>query len=337
MIIDLRSDTVTRPCNDMRQAMANAVVGDDVYSDDPSVNQLQETLCKLTQKEAALFMPSGTQSNLVAILSHCQRGEAFIVGSDAHIFKYEGGGSAVLGSTLPTALPQSANGQIEFELIKKSIKPKDIHFAPMALLCFENTFNGRVVDLTYQQDVCHWAKSTHGLKTHLDGARIFNASIETGIAIHDLVSCYDSVSICLSKGLGAPVGSVLCGSKDFIARARSWRKMLGGGLRQSGVLASAGLYALDHNVERLKEDHLHAELLAKLLMEKGFHLEGNQAHTNMLFIDDTEEKLQKLHQLMEKNGILIGYYGSGTQLRLVLHKDINEVKFQHIMKVISGY
>lgn len=337
MLIDLRSDTVTKPCTKMREAMANAEVGDDVYEDDLTVKRLQETACKLSGKAAALFMPSGTQSNLVAILAHCQRGEAFIVGEHAHIYQYEAGGSAVLGGTLPKPIVHNTDGTLCIDKILASIKPKDIHFAPVTLLCLENTFNGKVIDLKYQEEAIKAVKVKAALKAHLDGARLFNASVATQTSIDTLVAPYDSVSLCLSKGLGAPVGSILCGSIDFIERAKAWRKMLGGGLRQSGILASAGLYALENNIDRLAEDHQRAQLLAELLIEKGFNVDGQKAHTNMIFIHESEDKLIHFNNWMKERDILLSYSGSGNSLRIVLHKDIDDAKLHAVMDKVKNY
>ncbi|SET00928.1 low-specificity L-threonine aldolase [Thorsellia anophelis] len=337
MIIDLRSDTVTQPCEKMRQAMSMAKVGDDVYEDDPTVNLLQEKAATLSGKEAALFMPTGTQSNLVAILAHCQRGDSFIVGEHAHIYQYEAGGSAVLGGTLPKPIIENEDGTLPLEKVLASIKPKDIHFAPTTLLCLENTFNGKVIDLGYQETVCQTVRKKHGLKVHLDGARLFNASIATNTELKKLTAPYDSVSLCLSKGLGAPVGSVLCGNTDFISRAKAWRKMLGGGMRQSGVLAAAGLFCLEHNINRLKEDHDRASTLAECLINLGWQVKDNQAQTNMIFINDSEQTLIKLNETMKSNKILLSYGGAGNSLRIVLHKDITDEGLNTVINAFNTY
>lgn len=337
MIIDLRSDTVTQPCDKMRHAMSIAKVGDDVYEDDPTVTLLQEKVAALSGKEAALFMPTGTQSNLVAILAHCQRGDSFIVGEHAHIYQYEAGGSAVLGGTLPKPIVHDEAGTLPLDKILSAIKPKDIHFAPTTLVCLENTFNGKVIDLEYQKTVSQTVKAKYGLKVHLDGARLFNASVATKTPLKELTAPYDSVSLCLSKGLGAPVGSVLCGDFAFIERAKAWRKMLGGGMRQSGLLAAAGLFCLEHNIDRLKEDHDRASTLAKHLITLGWQVKDNQAQTNMLFIHEKEEVLIKLHENMKSKGILLSYGGAGTSLRIVLHKDITDEHLATVMETFQNY
>lgn len=268
MTIDLRSDTVTRPTPAMREAMARAPVGDDVFGDDPTVNALQERMAALAGMEAALFMPSGTQSNFCALLAHCQRGDEYIVGQLAHTYRYEGGGAAVLGGIQPQPLAQDAQGRMTLADIAAAVKPDDVHFARSRLLCLENTWNGHVMPAAYLAEATELARS-RGLACHLDGARVFNAAAANagpggGIeaALRDITRHFDSVSICCSKGLGAPVGSVLCGSRDFIARARRIRKMAGGGLRQAGLLAAAIDHALDHHIKRLHDDHALAQRLA---------------------------------------------------------------------------
>src|SRR5450631_3639016 len=259
--IDIRSDTVTRPSTAMRAAMAQAEVGDDVYGDDPTVNRLQALAAERFGFESALFFASGTQSNLAALMSHCGRGDEYLVGQEAHTYSYEGGGAAVLGSIQPQPLENDADGAISLERIAKAIKPQDIHFARTRLLALENTIGGRVLPMTYLEQVTRFAHE-QGLATHLDGARIYNAIVKLEIDERTAVKGFDSVSVCLSKGLGAPAGSVLLGSRDFIGQARRWRKALGGGMRQAGVLAAAGLYALEHHVRYLAQDHANAEYLA---------------------------------------------------------------------------
>jgi threonine aldolase len=266
MSVDLRSDTVTRPTVAMRDAMHRAELGDDVFGDDPSVNALQERIAALLGKEAALFMPSGTQSNLAGIMSHCGRGDEYIVGQGAHTYRYEAGGAAVLGSVQPQPLPHQPDGGLALADIEAAIKPDDEHFARSRLLALENTIGGKVLPLAYLAEATALARG-RSLATHLDGARLFNAAVALGgdaranaraIAAH-----FDSVSVCFSKGLGAPVGSALVGSKEFVARAHRWRKMLGGGMRQAGVLAAAASYALQHHIDRLAEDHALATRLAE--------------------------------------------------------------------------
>ena len=267
--IDLRSDTVTQPTPAMRAAMLAAPLGDDVFADDPSVNALQTQLAELLGFEAALFVPTGTQSNFCAILSHCQRGDEYIVGQQAHCYRWEGGGAAVLGSVQPQPLNHQADGSLALADIEAAIKPDDAHFARTRLLALENTLGGKLLPMDYVQQATELARSK-GLARHLDGARLFNAAVAqaalTGSTAQAeaqrIAQCFDSVSVCFSKGLGAPIGSVLCGSTDFIARAHRVRKMAGGGMRQSGMLAAAASYALAHHIERLADDHALARRLA---------------------------------------------------------------------------
>lgn len=269
MLVDLRSDTVTRPTAAMREAMMSASLGDDVFGDDPTVNALQQRVAALTGKEAALFMPSGTQSNLCGILSHCGRGDEYIVGQLAHTYRYEGGGAAVFGSVQPQPLAQDAQGQMQLSDIAEAIKPDDPHFARTRLLCLENTWNGHVMSDAYLSAATQLARD-RGLSTHLDGARVFNAAVASAAPgqgaldrLREMADFFDSVSVCFSKGLGAPMGSALCGSAELIARARRIRKMAGGGLRQAGLMAACALYALEHHVTRLAEDHALAQRLAQ--------------------------------------------------------------------------
>ncbi|HEY8973747.1 MAG TPA: low-specificity L-threonine aldolase, partial [Burkholderiaceae bacterium] len=269
-MIDLRSDTVTRPTPAMRDAMFAAPLGDDVFGDDPSVNALQERIAALLGKEAALFMPTGTQSNLAALMSHCQRGDEYLVGQMAHTYRWEGGGAAVLGSIQPQPIAHQADGTLALADIEAAIKPDDAHFARTRLLALENTFGGQPMAMSYLRDATALARR-HGLATHLDGARVFNAAVVQAQAggsdpyteVRAIADLFDSVSVCFSKGLGAPVGSALVGSRELIGRARRVRKMAGGGMRQAGLLAAAALHALDHHVERLAEDHALARRLAE--------------------------------------------------------------------------
>jgi threonine aldolase len=260
-MIDLRSDTVTRPSQAMLAAMIGAEVGDDVWGDDPTVLRLQAVVAERAGKEASLFFPSGTQSNLAALMAHCERGDEYLVGQLAHTYKYEGGGAAVLGSIQPQPIENAPDGTLPLEKIVAAIKPVDNHFARTRLLALENTINGRVLPEDYVQEAVALAHS-RDLSAHLDGARVCNAAVASGRTIADLCAPFDTVSICFSKGLGAPVGSVLIGSRALIERAQRWRKVLGGGMRQSGILAAACLYALEHNVERLADDHANATRLA---------------------------------------------------------------------------
>ena len=328
--IDLRSDTVTLPTPAMRQAMAAAPVGDDVYGEDPTVNVLEETAAQKLGMEAALYCPSGTQSNLLALLSHCQRGEEYIVGQTAHTYRYEGGGAAVLGSIQPQPLPFQEDGTLDLAQVEAFIKPDDFHFARTRLLCLENTTSGKVLPLAYLKTAREFA-NTHQLGFHLDGARVFNAAVKLGVDIREITRHFDTVSCCLSKGLGAPVGSVLCGPKSFIDQARRWRKMVGGGMRQAGIIAAAGLHALEHHVERLAEDHDNAAVLARELAEiPQIFVDLAWVHTNILFAD-IEADMVALQTHLKERGILID---DDSHLRLVTHLGIES---HHIQKVVEGF
>jgi len=317
-VVDLRSDTVTRPTPAMRAFMATAPVGDDVFGDDPSVNALQEKIAAMLGKEAALYVASGTQSNLVGIMSHCGRGDEYIVGQMAHTYRWEGGGAAVLGSVQPQPLEHEADGRLALERIEAAIKPNDSHFAKSRLLCLENTIGGKVLPLDYLEAATALARS-RGLATHLDGARLFNAAVKLGVPAAALAAPFDSVSVCFSKGLGAPVGSALVGSKDFIAAAHRWRKMVGGGMRQAGVVAAAALYALEHHVDRLAEDHVLAARLAEGLQGlPGLTVEPPQ--TNIVFADLEGERAIGLMEHLKSRGVLAtGLY----RLRFVTHLDVD--------------
>ena len=322
MTVDLRSDTVTKPTPAMRAAMAAAEVGDDVFGDDPTVNALQERIAALLGSEAALFVPSGTQSNLVAIMSHCQRGDEYIVGQMAHTYRWEGGGAAVLGSVQPQPLAHQADGTLALADIAAAIKPDDAHFAKSRLMCLENTLGGKALPLAYLADATGLARR-RGLATHLDGARLFNAATALGgdprQRAREIAQHFDSVSVCFSKGLGAPVGSALCGSRDFIARAHRWRKMAGGGMRQAGVLAAAALHALEHHVERLVEDHANARRLAEGLAGlPGVTVEPPQS--NIVFVDVAVPRADGLLDHLKSRGVLAtGLY----RLRFVTHLDVD--------------
>lgn len=320
--IDLRSDTVTRPSAAMREAMRAAPVGDDVFGDDPSVNLLQERIAALLGFEAALFMPTGTQSNLCALMSHCERGDEYLVGQMAHTYRWEGGGAAVLGSIQPQPLPQQPDGTLALADIEAQIKPDDAHFARTRLLTLENTWGGKILPLPYLEQATALARR-RGLATHLDGARLFNAAVGGGVPAREITRFFDSVSVCFSKGLGAPVGSALCGSRAFIARAHRWRKMTGGGMRQSGVLAAAALHALDHHIERLAEDHANAALLAEGLRGlPGVSVETPQ--TNIVFVDLAPERAQRdglgpVERARARGLLCTGLY----RLRFVTHLDVS--------------
>jgi threonine aldolase len=342
-IVDLRSDTVTQPTAEMRNAMASAPLGDDVFGDDPSVIALQEKISALLGFEAALFVPTGTQSNLCAILSHCQRGDEYIVGQSAHCYRWEGGGAAVFGSVQPQPLQHQADGTLLLEDIEAAIKPDDAHFARTRLLALENTLGGKLIPFEYLQQATQLA-SSRGLSTHLDGARLFNAATAqaaaSGTDVRDearrIAGCFDSVSVCLSKGLGAPVGSVLCGSRSFIASAHRIRKMAGGGMRQAGLLAAAGSYALDNHVDRLAKDHVLARRLAEGLAGlPALQVEAPQS--NILFVDlvgSARERSAELLQYLTANGILAtGLY----RLRFVTHLDVDAEGIDRAIAAITGF
>ncbi len=318
-VIDLRSDTVTRPTAAMRKAMAAAEVGDDVYGEDPTVNRLQEYAAGLTGKPAALFVPSGTMSNLIALLSHCQRGDEYIVGQQAHTYKYEGGGAAVLGSIQPQPLEFAADGSLCLEKVKAAIKPKDAHFANTRLLALENTQGGKVLTLDYQTQAADFCRANE-LILHLDGARVCNAAVAQQVPLAEICRHYASVSICLSKGLGAPVGSLLVGTDEFIRTAHRWRKVCGGGMRQAGLLAAAGLVALQDQLHRLVIDHDTARQLAEeLSVIEELSIDLDSVQTNMVFIDCAPELQPPLKEFLQAHGVLIGGYGN---LRLVTHLDV---------------
>jgi threonine aldolase len=332
-LVDLRSDTVTRPSAGMRRAMLAAEVGDDVFGDDPTVNRLQAMLAERLGYEAGLFMPSGTQSNLAALMTHCQRGDEVLLGQDAHTYKYEGGGAAVLGSIQPQPLENEADGSIALERIAAAIKPDDAHFARTRLLALENTLGGKVVPPTYCRRATELAQA-RGLATHLDGARLFNAAVALGIDARDVVRGFDSVSVCLSKGLGAPIGSVLLGAREFIDRARRPRKMLGGGMRQAGVLAAAGIYALEHNVNRLADDHAAAQRLADGLRAIDL-LKVDGPYTNMLFVTVPPGCVAALGAFLREREILI--LARSPTLRLVTHLDVSPVAVERAIAAVKDF
>ncbi|MDD2811548.1 GntG family PLP-dependent aldolase [Rhodoferax sp.] len=359
--VDLRSDTVTQPTAAMRAVMAAAPVGDDVFGDDPSVNALQERIAAITGKEAALFMPSGTQSNLCGILAHCGRGDEYIVGQLAHTYRYEAGGAAVLGSVVPQPLAQGADGQMALADIAAAIKPDDVHFARTRLLCLENTWNGQRMPMAYLAQATQLARD-NGLACHLDGARLFNAAVDQALQVAEknkqnkpldlvnqvqsaidfesvvrelrcITSLFDSVSVCFSKGLGAPVGSALCGSSELIERARRIRKMAGGGMRQAGLLAAAASYALDHHVLRLAQDHANAQRLATGLAGIA-GLTVRSAATNIVFVDVADGRGPALLDFLKAQGVLAtGLIG----LRFVTHLDVDAAGIDHALSSIRRF
>jgi threonine aldolase len=329
--IDLRSDTVTQPSPGMRSAMAAAPVGDDVYGDDPTVNRLQDVVAERFGFEASLFFPSGTQSNLAGLMAHCGRGDEYLVGQEAHTYKYEQGGAAVLASIQPQPLEHEPHGGIAIERIAAAIKSDDDHFARTRLLALENTIGGKVLPLSYLQEVTAFALA-RGLRTHLDGARIFNAIVKLNLNERTAAAGFDSVSVCLSKGLGAPAGSVLLGSREFIGAARRWRKALGGGMRQAGILAAAGLYALEHNIERLAEDHANAAYLADGLCELGLPVTPPQ--TNIFYVDIPDRHVSPLTQHLLQRGICASI---APHTRLVTHLDVARAKIDAVLDAFREY
>jgi threonine aldolase len=329
-LVDLRSDTVTRPSEGMRRAMMEAELGDDVFGDDPTVNRLQQRAAEIFGFEAALLFPSGTQSNLAALMSHCQRGEEVILGQEAHSYRYEAGGAAVLGSIQPQAIANRPDGTLDLTEVEAAIKPDDPHFAKTRLLALENTISGRVLPRNYLEEALTLARR-RGLSTHLDGARVFNASVQQKIRVKDLCAGFDSVSACLSKGLGAPAGTLLLGKDEFIQKARRARKILGGAMRQAGIIAAAGLYALEHNVGRLVEDHQNAEKLAKGLAELKLPVEQ---HTNMVFVTVPTERVAALSSHLKGNGILVL---PGPRMRLVTHLDVDAAAIDRALAAFRGF
>jgi threonine aldolase len=342
-VIDLRSDTVTQPTPAMRAAMMAAPLGDDVFGDDPTVNALQDKIAAMLGFEAALFTPTGTQSNFCGILSHCQRGDEYLVGQMAHTYRWEGGGAAVLGSVQPQPLAHAADGSLPLADIEAAIKPDDAHFAKTRLLALENTIGGKLLPFDYVQAATKLAKGK-GLATHLDGARLFNAAVAQAAQTNGdarteakrIAQCFDSVSVCFSKGLGAPVGSALCGSKEFIQRAHRVRKMAGGGMRQAGVLAAGALFALDHHVERLADDHALAKQLSAVF-EKIDGATVDPVHSNIVFIDlngPAKAKAAGLLDHLKQHGILAtGLY----RLRFVTHLDVDAAAVERAVQVIGRY
>ncbi|VVN41064.1 low-specificity L-threonine aldolase [Pseudomonas fluorescens] len=323
-VIDLRSDTVTQPTPAMLDAMTAADTGDDVYGEDPTVNRLEAELAKRLGFAAALFVPTGTMSNLLGLMAHCERGDEYIVGQQAHTYKYEGGGAAVLGSIQPQPLEVQADGSLDLDQVAAAIKPDDFHFARTRLLALENTMQGKVLPLEYLARARRFTQDK-GLQLHLDGARLYNAAVKLGVEAREITQYFDSVSVCLSKGLGAPVGSVLCGSEQLIGKARRLRKMVGGGMRQAGLLAAAGLYALDHNVERLADDHANAQLLADGLREAGFIVEPVQ--TNMVYVQ-MGDKAEAIKAFAAERGIKLS---AAARLRMVTHMNVNRSQIEQVI------
>jgi threonine aldolase len=332
---DFRSDTVTRPSAGMRAAIAAAEVGDDVFGDDPTVKKLEAKAAEMLGKEAALYLPSGTQSNLVALMAHCGRGDEYIVGQQAHCYRWEAGGAAVLGSIQPQPIPNQPDGSLSLADIAEAIKPDDSHFACTRLLALENTIGGKVLSTAYMAEATALARR-HGLSCHLDGARAFNAATALGVAISEVAAPFDTISVCLSKGLGAPIGSTLVGSAALIAKARRVRKMVGGGLRQVGMIAAAGLYALEHNVERLAEDHANAKRLAKGLADFP-GLTVAEPETNILFVEVEPQIADAFGAHLAANGIgAISMYG-GRRQRWATHLDVDAAVVDEALHVVGTF
>jgi len=323
--IDLRSDTVTKPTAEMRKAMAGAEVGDDVYGEDPTVNALQEKVAKVLGKEASIYVASGTMANQLAIKSHTQPGDELIMEATSHPYNFEGGGIAAISGVQAYCL-QGIRGILEASQIESAVRPQDHHYPLTRLICIENTHNrggGSIYPLKKMEEIYRFAKSK-GLLVHLDGARLWNASVATGIKPHEYAEHADSVSVCISKGLGAPVGSLVAGTKAFIDRVHRFRKMVGGGMRQAGILAAAGIYALDHHFDRLKEDHENAKRLALGLREiKGISINPDHVETNILIFGVAQTGMPsiELRDAMKKEGVLMNALG-GQQIRLVTHLDV---------------
>lgn len=331
-VVDLRSDTVTRPTSAMRRAMHDAELGDDVFGDDPTVNALQEHIAALLGKEAALFMPSGTMSNLSAIMSHCARGDEYLVGQGAHCYRYEAGGAAVLGSVQPQPIAHQPDGTLALADIDAAIKPEDEHFARTRLLALENTIGGKVLPQAYVEQATALAQA-RGLATHVDGARLFNAAVRLQRSAAELVRGFDSVSVCFSKGLGAPAGSALVGPRDVIRRAHRVRKMLGGGLRQAGVLAAAALHALDHHIDRLADDHALATRFAEGL--RGIDgLAVVPPQTNIVFATVGDGRGPALLEHLKQHGVLAtGLIG----LRFVTHLDVDRAGIERAIAAVHSF
>ena len=329
-LIDLRSDTVTQPTAAMREAMMAAELGDDVYGEDPTVNRLEAWLAAELGFQAALFVPTGTMSNLLGLMAHCERGDEYIVGQQAHTYKYEGGGAAVLGSIQPQPIDGEADGSLDLAKVEGAIKQDDFHFARTRLLALENTMQGKVLPLDYLA-AARELTQRRGLGLHLDGARLYNAAVKLGVPAREITRHFDSVSVCLSKGLGAPVGSVLCGSTALIGKARRLRKMVGGGMRQAGVLAAAGLYALQHQVERLAEDHANAARLGEGLAALGYSVEP--VLTNMVYVQ-LGERAGQIKAFMAERGIAVS---AAPRLRLVTHLDVSAEQIEQVIEAFAAF
>jgi threonine aldolase len=333
-MIDFRSDTVTRPSKAMRTAMANAEVGDDVYGDDPTVNELESWAAERHGFASAMFCSSGTQANLLALMAHCQRGDEYLCGQQAHNYKYEGGGAAILGSIQPQPITNEQDGSLCFKKLAAAIKPDDSHFARTTLLSIENTINGKVLPLTYMVKAREFTQQNN-LALHLDGARVYNAASALNVDIAEICQHVDSVSICLSKGLGAPIGSLLLGSQALIKSAKRWRKVVGGGMRQAGIIAAAAKIALEQNPEKLAQDHINAKYLAHALNQfTDISVNLEQVETNMVFAKFSEEvDIANLVDKLKADNILLS---AGNPMRLVTHLDIDKTAIDNFIKKLSS-
>ncbi|EGA64243.1 low-specificity L-threonine aldolase [Vibrio brasiliensis] len=333
--MDFRSDTVTKPTEAMRKAMSEALVGDDVYGDDPTVNELEQWAAERHGFEGALFTTSGTQANLLGLMAHCQRGDEYLCGQQAHNYKYEAGGAAVLGSIQPQPIENNPDGTLDFDKLAAAIKPDDSHFARTKLLSLENTINGKVLPLSYLAEAREFVNE-NGLLLHLDGARVYNAAVALDVDVKEIARYFDSMTICLSKGLAAPIGSLLLGSHEFIARARRLRKMVGGGMRQAGILAAAGKLALTEQVEQLKTDHANAKRLAEGLSRiDGYHVKPELVQTNIVFakLEPTIDIKQVAAKLSD-DGITIS---PGNPIRFVTHKDVTSEDIDTLLAKLALY
>ncbi|WP_114766993.1 low-specificity L-threonine aldolase [Vibrio rhodolitus] len=333
--MDFRSDTVTKPTPAMREAMAQALVGDDVYGDDPTVNDLEQWAANRHGFEAALFTTSGTQANLLGLMAHCERGDEYLCGQQAHNYRYEAGGAAVLGSIQPQPIENNPDGTLPFDKLQAAIKPNDSHFARTRLLSLENTINGKVLPMDYLAKAREFVDN-NGLAMHLDGARVYNAAIALDVDVKEIAQYFDSMTVCLSKGLAAPIGSLLLGSKEYIAKARRLRKMVGGGMRQAGILAAAGKLALTEQVEQLKQDHINAKRLAEGLNQiPGFAVNAEFIHTNIVFakLDECIDS-QLLATKLADDGITVT---PGNPMRFVTHKDISGQDIETCLEKIASY
>ena len=332
---DFRSDTVTKPTHEMRKVIADAEVGDDVFGDDPTVLKLEKLAAEMTGKDDAVFVSSGTQANLIALMSHCQRGEEYIVGQMQHNYRWEAGGAAVLGSIQPQPIMNQSDGTIKLEDIESNIKPDDSHFAITRLLSLENTIGGNILPVTYMSEATSLARK-YGLSCHLDGARAFNAVVGLNVTLAEMTSDFDSVSLCLSKGLGAPIGSVLVGHSELVKRARRMRKMLGGGMRQVGIMAAAGIYALENNIERLSADHLNASKLADGLSQYD-KLEVTPPQTNIFWVDVHSSVAKEFDSFLTEKGIGVTSLYGGTRQRWVTHLDVNESDVDQSLELVKQF